>query len=44
MILSSQRKSAAEGGKKKLRAVSQKDAYVRTVTLVIALKAGSPIF
>lgn len=43
MILSSQQKSAAEGGKK-LRAVSQKDAYVRTMTLVIAMKAGSPIF
>lgn len=43
MILSSQQKSAAERGKK-LRAVSQKDTYVRTMTPVIGLKAGSAKF
>lgn len=43
MIFSSQQKSAAEEGKK-LRTVSQKDTYVRTMKLVIGLKAGSPKF
>lgn len=44
MIFSSQEKSAAEGGERELRAVSQKDTYVRTMILVIGLKAGSPKF
>lgn len=45
MIFSSQEKSAAEGGGVvELRAVSQKDTYVRTMILVIGLKAGSPKF
>lgn len=43
MIFSSQQKSVAEGGEK-LKTFSQKDTYVRTMILVIGLKAGSPKF